>query len=427
MPRKFIISAALILAVLGMAGLAAWVLIRSAQKPGLTADPTPPPLVETVMLALASMDQEFVGYGNARPKRAATLSAEVADEVIELVGDLREGTAVGADQVLVRIDDRRYRQLLLKAQAQAAVVQAQIDELDVRRANLDALRSLTRIEVEITATEERRLIDLFEDEEANKHELDEARLAHRRVLRGLQELDNELALLEPTTQRLQASLRVEQAVAELAAISVEDCSIKAPFDGVIETLHVETGDKVQVGSLIVRVVDPSVVEVPIRLPASTRPHVGPGSACRISVDTADGSQWNGVVARISPVVDQESRTFFAYVEVDNTTQETPLAPGTFVRATVGGPRLVNVLSIPRDAIVDGGVFRYQEGIARRVAVVVAHRIHDTAVIEGDLQPGQLVITTNLDRLADGSPVRIESDAPALSMDSDSHLGEAASP
>ena len=427
MPRKFIISAALILPVLGVAGLAAWLLIRSAQKPGLTADPTPPPLVETVMLSPESMDQEFVGYGNVRPKRAATLSAEVADEVIELVGDLREGTAVRTGQVLVRIDDRRYRQLLLQAQAQAAVAQAQIDELVVRRANLEALRSLVRIEVEITATEERRLIDLFEDEEANKRELDIARLAHRRVLRSLQELDNELALLEPTTQRLQASLRVEQAVAELAAISVEDCSIRAPFDGVIETLHVEIGDKVRVGSLIVRVVDTSVVEVPIRLAASTRPHVGPGSACRISVDTADGSQWNGVVARISPVVDQESRTFFAYVEVDNTRQEIPLAPGTFVRATVRGPRLVNVLSVPRDAIVDGGVFRYEGGVARRVAVVVSHRLHDTAVVEGDLVPGDLVITTNLDRLADGSAVRVESDAPTVSSEKDERSEEHASP
>ena len=324
--------------------------------------------------------------------------------------------SVRADQVLVRIDDRRYRQLLLQAQAQAAVVQAQIDELDVRRANLEALRGLTRMEVEITSAEERRLIDLFEDEQANKHELDIARLAHRRVLRGMQELDNELALLEPTAKRLGAMLRVEQSVAELAAISVEDCSIEAPFDGVIETLHVEIGDKVRVGSLIARVVDTAVVEVPIRLAASTRPQVGPGSACRISVDTADGSHWNGVVARISPVVDQESRTFFAYVEVDNRKQATPLAPGTFVRATVRGPRLVNVLSVPRDAIVDGGVFLFENGVARRVAVVVVHRIHDTAVVEGDLVPGDLVITTNLDRLADGSPVRIESDAPALSVE-----------
>ena len=99
MPRKLIISAVLIVAVLGVAGLAAWQLILAAEKPALTADPTLPPVVETVMLSRESMDQEFVGYGNVRPKRAATLSAEVADEVIELVGDLREGTAVRADQV----------------------------------------------------------------------------------------------------------------------------------------------------------------------------------------------------------------------------------------------------------------------------------------------------------------------------------------
>ena len=409
MLRKLIISAVLSVGVLALAGLVAWLMILAAEEPALTADPTPPPVVETVMLSLQSMDQEFVGYGNVRPKRAATLSAEVADEVVELVGDLREGKAVRAEQVLVRIDDRRYLQLLHQAQAQAAVVQAQIDEMAVRRANLDALRGLTRIEAEITSTEERRLIDLFEDEQANKHELDIARLAHRRVLRGLQELDNELALLQPTTKRLEALLRVEQSVVELAAISVEDCSIKAPFDGVIETLHVEIGDKVRVGSLIARVVDTSVVEVPIRLAASTRPQVGPGSACRISVDTADGSHWNGLVVRVSPVVDQESRTFFAYVEIDNTKQDIPLAPGTFVRATVSGPRLVNVLSVPRDAIVDGGVLRYEEGVARRVAVVVAHRIHDAAVVEGDLRQGDLVITTNLDRLVDGSAVRIDSE------------------
>ncbi|MCH8146829.1 MAG: DUF3362 domain-containing protein, partial [Planctomycetes bacterium] len=52
--------------------------------------------------------------------------------------------------------------------------------------------------------------------------------------------------------------------------------------------------------------------------------------------------------------DPRSRTFRAYVEVDNAKQVQPLLPGYFVTAVVEGPRITDALLVPRIAILDGG-------------------------------------------------------------------------
>ena len=121
-----------------------------------------------------------------------------------------------------------------------------------------------------------------------------------------------------------------------------------------------------------------------------------------------------------------------FVEVDNSEQDQPLLPGTFVHARIDGPVLSDALMVPRDALVRDSVFLtapIEEAatdapsgdepeveiadniefadipddarIAVRRPVTLARTIQTFALIEDGLAAGDQLIITNLDRLVDG--------------------------
>jgi multidrug resistance efflux pump len=354
--------------------------------------------------------ERFVGYGTAQPDRVANLAAEVAATVVELVGDIEAGSAVRREQLLIRLDDREYRYALARAEALAASDQAAIDELDTEAQSLAGLIRTAEQELRVASEEKARVSGLFETGHAAKKEYDFANLAYQQARRVLQGFQMEASKLGPRRARAVASKRSRLAEAELAVLNVERCDIRAPFAGTIESLLIEVGDRAAPGVVLVRLLDPAHVEIPIQLPAGVYDRLEVGARCRVMSESMPGSGWDGQVARIAPSVDSQSRTFAVYVDVDNAVQEHSLVPGTFVRAEVHGPTHLGRLLVPRGAIVAGHVLVARQGIAFERAVTVERLIEDRALVAGGLRPYDRVILSHLDRLSDGSPVRIEGTA-----------------
>jgi multidrug resistance efflux pump len=334
-----------------------------------------------------------------------TLSAEVSGEIVFSRERLRDGSPVLEGQTLLRIDEREYQQGLVRAQSMVADLEAQLDRLSVEKTAIKRLAAIAERELAVNRDEQTRLAALFERSEASKREYDMSRLAFQRSLREWQELLNRVELISPRRASMAAALDAQKASSRLAALSLERCSIVAPFDGVVEEIFVEVGDRVQVADRMMRIVAPDRIEIPIELQVSARPHVTIGARCLLFVDSMPDVQWEGVVSRISPVANSRSRTFSLYVEVDNAEYDTPLIPGFFVSARIEGPVLRDAIAVPRGSIVDNAVFVASEDFARRRTVSVEQLIGELAVLSGEVDPGDDLILTNLDVLYDGAPVR----------------------
>lgn len=403
--KKLIVSILLIVLVMAAGSLTFWRLLTTqiqAERSNTTARP---PLVEVVRLAPRDIQRVFAGYGSARADVQVTLSAEVSGEIVFARERLRDGSPVRQVQTLLRIDEREYQQRLVRAQSLVADLEAQLDRLGVEKTSIERLAEIAERELGVNRDEQKRLAELFEQSEASKREYDMSRLAFQRSLRERQELLNQIELISPRRASLAASLNAQKATAQLAALSLERCSIVAPFDGVVEQVLVEVGDRVQVGDPLMRIVSPDRIEIPIELQVSARPHVTIGARCLLYVDSMPDVQWEGAVSRISPVANSRSRTFSLYVEVDNAEYDTPLIPGFFVSARIEGPVLREVIAVPRGSIVDDAVFVASEDFARRRNVKVEQWIGELAVLSGEVDPGDDLILTNLDVLYDGAPVR----------------------
>ena len=412
-PRVFR-SIVLIVAMMAVGAALAIGLLALSEEPPRREAATLPPLVEAVVVQAEDVVQRFMGYGSAQAIRNVSLAAEVAATVVERVDGIRAGSPVTKDQVLIRLDDRQYRHASEQASALAQAEQAALDELAVEARNLEQLVRTAEKELRVAQDEKTRLTGLLERGHAARKEYDFANLAFQRARRVLQGYQREAAKIAPRQARLAASKRSFEAQAALARLNVQRCEIRAPWTGRIQSILVDVGDHVSPGLPVLTLIDPSRVEIPIQLPAAEYDRVRIGAPCRIESESLVGKLWRGEVARIAPVADEQTRTFAVYVIVDNTDQAQPLVPGRFVRAEVRGPVYPNAILVPRRACRNGQVFVVEDDVARVRSVTTERLIEERALVTGDLHGGDRVILSHLDKLADGSPVRVRATLSAAS-------------
>ncbi len=410
MRRQLVVSLILIVVLLGVGiGVSELLIWKRPQAPA--REPEQRALVvQAVRLELRTVTEQIVGYGTARADRYGWISTQVAGEVVELAEGLKVGAEVAEGQLLVHIDEREYREQLRRAESLLAADEAQLAALDVEEQNLERLIEIATSELEIARREYDRVRGLLEQDAAGRRELDLARAAYEMTRRVLQTYENAKALLPQRRAQQEATCELRRAEVALAKLNVERCSIVAPFGGQVEALQVELGEQAAPGNRLLALIDPRLIEVPIELPVSVRPRVRVGAAVTLAVDSVRGHVWTGQIKRIAPTASEATRTFELFAEVNNAEQERQLMPGFFVRAVIEGPTLKDVLLVPRGAVQQERVYVYRDGKAYRRKVHVQRHLLDQSVVTG-VAPGEVIITSNLDALCDGAPVRVE--GPAL--------------
>jgi membrane fusion protein, multidrug efflux system len=208
----------------------------------------------------------------------------------------------------------------------------------------------------------------------------------------------------------QTALADAQARLDAARRQQDSATIKARFAGtVVKCWHAE-GDLVGVSleDPVLRVVDPTRVQVVVTLSIAELMHIVPGQAATI---TAEGGA-SGVPATVTirPMPsDPTAKTAEIRLAFAN---PTTLPLDTPVEAEILLDRRSNVVAVPREAILhdqDGSyVFvAADDGRAHRAAVRVGLVTRDLAQVLAGVSAGDRVITTGLDGLVDGMPVSIQ--------------------
>lgn len=383
-------------------------LLYAARAEPTRRDSAPlPPLVDAITVGEETVTEWFTGYGTAQPLHTARVAAEVSCRVMEIPGGIRSGSRVESGQLVIRLDDSDYHHQLRRAEAFVAADEAGIDELVAEARQLDVLIATAEAETQLAKNEWDRVADLFERQLAAEKEHDFANLAYQQSRRVLQGYQRQSAQLPPRRAGLIASRDAHVAEVEQAKIRMERCRIRAPFSGALKELKVEVGDWVSPGFVVLTLIDPSHVEIALQVPASVYDRVRIGASSVVTSESMPGVSWEGSIARISPSVDAQSRTFAAYVEVDNTRHDLPCVPGVFVRAKVEGDTYEDALIIPRGAIREGFVFVSQGGVAKRKRVEIERCIGDRAVVSGELAVGNRLILSRLSQLSENDAVRVD--------------------
>ena len=209
---------------------------------------------------------------------------------------------------------------------------------------------------------------------------------------------------------------VEQVTAEKAAADAEverarrrlaDRIIRAPFDGVVGLTDTDLGARVDDKTVLTTLDDLSEVEVQFSLPETLFAEIAVGQPVDARGAAFPDRSFRGSVAFIDSRIDTESRAFRTRAVIPN--PEGLLPSGMFMSLTLTLSE-EDALVVPEEAIVvqaaETFVFVVEDGRASRRTVVTGMRRDGVVAVTSGLAAGETVVTRGLQRVRDGSPVKI---------------------
>lgn len=358
--KKAVLLTAIAAGLAAGAALGFWVPRWLAAPTGSPIETSPIPTsaqakpMDTVRIEVAPVRQlKFTrgisAVGSLRSDESVVLRPEVTGRIQSI--EFKEGQPVERGQVLIRLDD--------------SVSKA---ELDQARANLSLAQSHYR-----------RAVDLQGRGFVSQQARDEAG----------------------------SNLKVQQAATALAQARLDKMTIRAPFAGIVGLRSVSVGDYVDQGQDLapLEAIDP--LKVDFRVPEMYFNKVQVGQALTIRLDALPGTDREGQVYAVSPLVDAGGRSILLRATVPN--PDSKLRPGMFARVQLlfGAD---DVLAVPEAALAPSGqsqyVFRVREGHALRTEVTLGERRDGQVEILTGVAAGDQVVTAGFQRLTDGAPVEI---------------------
>ncbi len=251
---------------------------------------------------------------------------------------------VKAGDLLVRLDDRIYKQRFDQALAQLAVQKAALANVVQQRNSAEAtikLRQAALVDSQAQARKStadlRRNEELISDGSVSKRELDVTRAANAQTVAAVAQAQANLEIARQDLQTvivnrgsLEAAVTSAEAAVELARIDLSNTRITAPRDGQLGQIGVRLGAYVNSGAQLMALVPPQLWVI-ANMKETQMDKVQVGQPVTFTVDALNHRKFHGTVQRISPGTGAE----FALLQADNAT-------GNFVKIAQRVPVRITV-------------------------------------------------------------------------------------
>jgi multidrug efflux pump subunit AcrA (membrane-fusion protein) len=172
-------------------------------------------------------------------------------------------------------------------------------------------------------------------------------------------------------------------------------TIFSSANGIVTERKVTQGQYVNAGDVLYAVNDLSKVWVKADVYEADLPQVHVGQAVEITTEAAPGVRLRGQVGFLEPMVNAQTRTTAARIEVPNPGMR--LRPGMFVQVRFATSAGVHALAVPRSAVVDTGTHKLVY-VAKGNGVFEAHEVQvgpvadDFYPVMAGLKGGERIVT-----------------------------------
>lgn len=364
----------IIVVAVALAALGGTVALRAARKAADAArDKTAAAAValefspaDLTHIANAPIARWLQVSGSLEPVRQAVVKAKVTGDVTAFT--LREGDAVRAGQLLMRIDSPDLAARLTD-----------------REGALESARAQLELATKTRAMNTRLLHDKFISQNA---------------------FDNS----ESSFDVARGNVRSAEAQLQLARNALRDAEVVAPLGGIVAKKSVDPGEKVAVEAPLVTIVDLSDLEVQAMVPALDVPALAAGMPVEWTVDGFGERRFAGRIDRINPSTEPGTRAIVVHVDLPN--PDATLRAGMFAVGRIALAPAPPVPTLPIAAVrTDAGqdyVWTVEDGRLARRVVVTGARDEGAGRIEirTALPQGIQVLATRFDNLKDGAPARL---------------------
>ncbi len=228
---------------------------------------------------------------------------------------------------------------------------------------------------------------------------------------SLQQLDTATTNAEMLT----ATVAADKAAVELADLNVSYTQIRSPVDGKTGPVLIQPGNMIANNSTapLVMIAQMQPIKIAFTLPQSDLARIqmrqrAKGLKASLDVKDAKGAELTAPVDFTDNAVSTQSGTIELRSTFDN--GDLSLVPGQLVNVTVELNNIENALIVPRDAINDGpdGTYVYVVTDNKAVTHNIKVLFDDTqnVAVQGDLQPGDKVVTEGQLRVLPGGAVNV---------------------
>ncbi len=309
-----IVKWVVVLAVVGLLGYLGWWRVTgrstsSAGTPATASGDAPdvsagdafstdlPIPVEGAQVVRADLVLEVRAAGQAASPRSAVLRAQVSGPVAAL--PVRENTPVGTGTLLLRVDSTELSLAVLEARAQLARAQ----------------------------------------QEFRRNTLGDDRIA-----------DAQVRAERERAARISAGIEQAEVAVRRAELNLSRTRVLAPFGGRVASIAVVSGQHVNSGDELMTIVDLDPIRVEVQVLESEVGYLSAGGTARIVFAAFPGETFEGRIATINPLVDQQTRTARVTVVVPNPGAR--ILPGFFADVTLDARRLPDRVMVPRRAVLE---------------------------------------------------------------------------
>ncbi len=333
--------------------------------------------------------------GYVTPRRRATIAAKITGRVTGVFFD--EGTRVAEGQLLATLDDSDVKRALDSAKADRDASRAAIADFEVQLKNAQiALRRAEQLQKAGVQTQEA---------------LDNATTA----------ADSLKAKIELARQQVAAA----ESRIGVAQQAVDNCTIRAPFAGIVVSKDAQVGEMVSPISAgggftrtgIATIVDMRSNEFEVDVNESYIARVEPGQDVKAILDAYPDREIPSKVRTVIPTADRQKATVKVRISIPHLEKYNFILPDMGVKVSFQGPQEAAPAKgpgaqayVPKTAIrTDAGtsfVFLVRDGkVERRAISVGMDHGTDIAILAGVL-PGDSLVVKGPENLRDGDKVEI---------------------
>jgi RND family efflux transporter MFP subunit len=330
--------------------------------------------------------------GYVTPRRRATVAAKITARVVDVFVD--EGMAVTEGQILASLDDSDARHRLTAARTQRDATAARIHELEVNLANAER--------------EYRRQTDLDKSGFTSAREVDVTRTT-------VESLKAQIAATREEVRAADAQIAVAQQ-------DVDNCTVRAPFAGVVVSKDAQRGEMVSPVSAgggftrtgIATIVDMDSIEIEVDVNESYIARVEPGQRVEATLDAYPDWRIPAKVRTVIPTADRQKATVKVRISFDKLDPRILPDMGVKVSFLAGerpeGQPPARAVA-PREAVrdIEGRpvAFVVRDGRLERRAVSLGNTRGADVEVTAGLSPGEQVVVKGPERLRDGQRVKVK--------------------
>jgi RND family efflux transporter MFP subunit len=225
------------------------------------------------------------------------------------------------------------------------------------------------------------------------------------LLDGKYVSENEVDLKKADAASKEAQLAALQAQMANTSLQVDDCVLRAPFDGEVSERQGDPGTFVRPGSPIATIVDRHMVRITADVPEDDFGNVAPGNEVRVHL-LSTNRDFTAKISRRAPAADPDTRTVHLELDLDDPARSIPVWTTAELSLDVGAP--IPATAIPLIAATVHGskttVFVVKDGVAHATRAKLVGERTGTFYLDPSLAAGSLVVTEGRGLLNDGDHV-----------------------